>query len=115
VGGEFLNTALSKINQNARIVICGAISGYNEEVPPPGPSNYTALIIQRAKMEGFIVLDYVNQFNDAVKELSSWVKEGKIVYQEDIAEGLENAPETLLRLYSGENTGKQLLKVADPD
>jgi NADPH-dependent curcumin reductase CurA len=66
-------------------------------------------------MEGFIVLDYVNQFNDAVKELSSWVKEGKIVYQEDIAEGLENAPETLLRLYSGENTGKQLLKVADPD
>jgi NADPH-dependent curcumin reductase CurA len=115
VGGEFLNTALSKINQNARIVICGAISGYNEEVPPPGPSNYTALIIQRAKMEGFIVLDYVNQFNDAVKELSSWVKDGKIVYQEDIAEGLENAPETLLRLYSGENTGKQLLKVADPD
>jgi NADPH-dependent curcumin reductase CurA len=66
-------------------------------------------------MEGFIVLDYVNQFNDAVKELSSWVKDGKIVYQEDIAEGLENAPETLLRLYSGENTGKQLLKVADPD
>jgi NADPH-dependent curcumin reductase CurA len=66
-------------------------------------------------MEGFIVLDYVNQFNDAVKELRSWVKEGKIVYQEDIAEGLENAPETLLRLYSGENTGKQLLKVADPD
>ena len=66
-------------------------------------------------MEGFIVLDYVDQFNDAVKELSSWVKEGKIVYQEDIAEGLENAPETLLRLYSGENIGKQLLKVADPD
>jgi hypothetical protein len=66
-------------------------------------------------MEGFIVLDYVDQFNDAMKDLTSWVKEGKIVYQEDIAEGLENAPETLLRLYSGENTGKQLLKVADPD
>lgn len=115
VGGEFLNTALSKINQNARIVICGAISGYNEKVPPPGPSNYTSLIIQRAKMEGFIVLDYVDQFNDAMKDLTSWVKEGKIVYQEDIAEGLENAPETLLRLYSGENIGKQLLKVADPD
>ena len=66
-------------------------------------------------MEGFIVLDYVDQFNDAMKDLTSWVKEGKIVYQEDIAEGLENAPETLLRLYSGENIGKQLLKIADPD
>lgn len=115
VGGEFLNTSLLRIAQNARIVICGAISGYNEEVQPPGPSNYISLIIQRAKMEGFIVLDYANQFKDAVEELSTWVKEGKIVYQEDIAEGLENAPETLLRLYSGKNIGKQLLKVSDPD
>tara|TARA_B110000196_G_scaffold86116_1_gene74607 strand:+ start:89 stop:1117 length:1029 start_codon:yes stop_codon:yes gene_type:complete len=115
VGGEFLNTSLLRIAQNARIVICGAISGYNEEVQPPGPSNYISLIIQRAKMEGFIVLDYANQFKEAVEELSTWVKEGKIVYQEDIAEGLENAPETLLRLYSGKNIGKQLLKVSDPD
>jgi NADPH-dependent curcumin reductase CurA len=66
-------------------------------------------------MEGFIVLDYADQFPSAIKELMTWVKEEKIVYLEDIQEGLEQAPETLLRLYSGENFGKQLLKISDPD
>ena len=115
VGGEFLDTALMNINQSARIAICGAISGYNNETPAPGPSNYTALIIQRARMEGFIVLDYMDRFPEAIAELMQWVQEGKIVYQEDIQEGIENAPDTLLRLYTGKNIGKQLLKIADPD
>ena len=115
VGGEFLNTALININQSARIAICGAISGYNNETPAPGPSNYTSLIIQRARMEGFIVLDYMDRFPQAIGELMQWVQEGKIVYQEDIQEGIENAPDTLLRLYTGLNKGKQLLKIADPD
>ena len=115
VGGEFLNTALININQSARIAICGAISGYNNETPAPGPSNYTSLIIQRARMEGFIVLDYMDRFPQAIGELMQWVQEGKIVYQEDIQEGIENAPNTLLRLYTGLNKGKQLLKIADPD
>ena len=114
VGGEFLNTALLSINQNARVAICGAISGYNNESPAPGPSNYTALLIQRARMEGFIVLDYMDRFPEAIGELMQWVQEGKIIYQEDIQEGIENAPDTLLRLYTGQNKGKQLLKIADP-
>lgn len=115
VGGEFLDTALLNINQSARIAVCGAISGYNNETPSPGPSNYTSLIIQRARMEGFIVLDYMNKFPEAIGELMQWVQEGKIVYQEDIQEGIENAPDTLLRLYTGKNQGKQLLKIADPE
>ena len=115
VGGEFLDTALLNINQSARIAVCGAISGYNNETPSPGPSNYTSLIIQRARMEGFIVLDYMSKFPEAIGELMQWVQEGKIVYQEDIQEGIENAPDTLLRLYTGKNQGKQLLKIADPE
>jgi len=115
VGGDFLDSALKRISQNARLVICGAISGYNEEELPPGPANYRSLIVLRARMEGFIVLDYADQFPSAIKELMTWVKEEKIVYLEDIQEGLEQAPETLLRLYSGENFGKQLLKISDPD
>ena len=66
-------------------------------------------------MEGFIVLDYAKEFPKAIKQLSEWVSEGKIIYQEDIAEGLENAPDALLRLYSGKNIGKQLLKIADKE
>ena len=115
VGGDFLNIALTHINQSARIAVCGAISGYNNETPAPGPANYTALIIQRARMEGFIVLDYMDKFPEAIADLMKWVQEGKIIYQEDIQEGIENAPDTLLRLYTGKNQGKQLLKVADPD
>ena len=115
VGGEFLDTALLNINQSSRIAVCGAISGYNNETPSPGPSNYTSLIIQRARMEGFIVLDYMSKFPEAIGELMQWVQEGKIVYQEDIQEGIENAPDTLLRLYTGKNQGKQLLKIADPE
>ena len=115
MGGDFLNIALTHINQSARIAVCGAISGYNNETPAPGPANYTALIIQRARMEGFIVLDYMDKFPEAIADLMKWVQEGKITYQEDIQEGIENAPDTLLRLYTGKNQGKQLLKVADPD
>ena len=66
-------------------------------------------------MEGFIVLDYMDKFPEAISDLMQWVQEGKIIYQEDIQEGIENAPDTLLRLYTGKNKGKQLLKVADPD
>ena len=115
VGGEFLDTALTLINMNARIVLCGAISTYNNESPAPGPSNYMSLVIMRAKMEGFIVLDYLDRFPEAISSLSNWVEEGKITYLEDIQEGIENAPDTLVRLFTGQNFGKQLLKISDPD
>ena len=114
VGGVVLNEVLARINLKARIVLCGAISRYNETVLPPGPSNYFNLTPKRARMEGFIILDYVPRFPEAIEALSRWQKEGKLVQKEDVAVGLENAPRTLMRLFSGENFGKQLLKIADP-
>lgn len=115
VGGPTLEAALANIAMRARVVLCGGISsGYGTDALPPGPRNYMQLVIMRARAEGFIVLDYASRFSEAVKELAGWVAQGKIVYAEDIQEGLENAPATLRRLFEGRNLGKQLLKVADP-
>ncbi len=114
VGGVVLNEVLARINLKARIVLCGAISRYNETVLPPGPSNYFNLTPKRARMEGFIILDYIPRFPEAIEALSLWQREGKLVQKEDVAVGLENAPRTLMRLFTGENFGKQLLKIADP-
>jgi len=114
VGGEILDAALGRLAQKARVVLCGGISGYNETEPPPGPRNLMNLVIQRARMEGFIVLDYLARFGEAQADLARWLSEGRIVHQEDIQEGFENAPRTLLRLFRGENLGKQLLHLADP-
>jgi NADPH-dependent curcumin reductase len=114
VGGVVLNEVLARINLKARIVLCGAISRYNETVLPPGPSNYFNLTPKRARMEGFIILDYVPRFAEAIEALGRWQRGGKLVQKEDIALGLENAPRTLMGLFTGENFGKQLLKLADP-
>ena len=114
VGGEILDAALANLAMRGRVVVCGAIAGYNEKVPPPGPRNYLSLLVQRGRMEGFIVLDYMERAGEAVAALGQWVQEGKLRHQEDIQEGLENAPATLLRLFEGKNRGKQLLKIADP-
>ena len=114
VGGDILDAALAHIALNARVVLCGGISRYNAEEPPPGPQNYMNLIIQRARMEGFIVIDYAARFRTATQELTDWITSGKLTFQEDIQEGFENAPRTLLRLFEGKNIGKQLLKIADP-
>ena len=114
VGGVVLNEVLARINLKARIVLCGAISRYNETVLPPGPSNYFNLTPKRARMEGFIILDYVPRFPEAIEALARWQREGKLVQKEDVMVGLENAPCTLMRLFTGENFGKQLLKIADP-
>ena len=114
VGGSILELALSSITQKARGVMCGGISsGYTMERLAPGPSTIFNLIIQRARMEGFIVIDYAEQFPNAIMELAGWVAEGKITYREDIAEGLENCPGTLANLFKGKNLGKQLLKLSD--
>ena len=114
VGGEILDAALAHLAMRGRVVICGAIAGYNDKVPPPGPRNYLSLLVQRGRMEGFIILDYMDRAGEAVTALSTWVAEGKLHHEEDIQEGLENAPATLLRLFEGRNRGKQLLKIADP-
>ncbi len=113
VGGDILDAALLRINQRARVVLCGAIASYNDAEPPPGPRNLMQLVIQRARMEGFIVLDYLPRFPEAMADLAKHVAEGRIHHRVDVVEGLERAPEALLRLFSGANLGKQLVKVAD--
>ena len=114
VGGEILDAALANLAMRGRVVLCGAIAMYNERVPPPGPRNYLSLLVKRGRMEGFIVLDYMERAGEAVAALSQWVREGRIKHEQDIQVGLENAPATLLRLFDGRNRGKQLLKLADP-
>ena len=111
VGGTILNDMLSCIATNARIVICGGISRYETGSLPAGPENYFNLVFRRARMEGFIVLDWMNEFPAIRKRLAAWVKDGRLAYREDIQEGFENAPATLQRLFDGANKGKQLLKL----
>jgi NADPH-dependent curcumin reductase CurA len=113
VGGEILEAALSNLAMGARVVICGAISSYNAAGPPPGPRNYMNLLARRARMEGFVVFDYLTRTDEAMAELVPWVMEGRIRYREDVRDGLENAPEALLDLFNGGNTGKLIVKVAD--
>ena len=112
VGGETLETVISLININARILLCGGISsGYDGSPLPNGPKNLFSLIINRATMQGFLVLDYLPNSDKAIEEIATWVMEGKIQHREDIQEGIENCPQTLNRLFKGENKGKQLLKI----
>jgi len=111
VGGDTLDAALGNLARGARVVICGSISGYNLEEKPPGPRNYYNLVQKRARMQGFVILDYFPRYDEAVTQLRQWVDEGGIVWQVDVQTGFENAPRTLRRLYSGANVGKQLLRV----
>jgi len=92
-------------------MLCGGISGYNATEPQPGPRNILNLVVQRATMQGFLVLDYLPESQEAVEKLAGLVMEGKIKHLEDIQEGLENCPQTLNRLFTGENFGKQMLKL----
>jgi NADPH-dependent curcumin reductase CurA len=113
VGGEILDAVLGQINLHARIALCGAISQYNTAELSPGPRNFINLIPQRGRVEGFILLDYRDRFVDAILQLGQWVQEGRIRYAEDIVDGLENAPAAFRRLFTGENTGKLIVKVAE--
>ena len=112
VGGEILDAVLARIARGARVVLCGAISGYNLETPPAGPRNYFNLVLQRGRMEGFILLDHVARFGEASEALGRWLAAGHIRHRVDVQEGFENAPRTFLRLFRGENFGKQLLRIA---
>lgn len=111
VGGDILEAALGCLAQKARVALCGGISSYNSEEAPPGPRSLMSLIGTRSRMEGFLILDYEAQFPQAVKEMSEWIADGRLVVQEDMQKGFENAPKTFLRLFSGQNRGKQLLKL----
>lgn len=111
VGGDILNSCLGQLALRGRIVLCGAISTYNDRSRPVGPSNYRNLIGRRGRMEGFIILDYAARFPEAQAVLANWLSEGKLVHSEHVVAGLENAPDALNLLFSGGNTGKVVVRL----
>lgn len=115
VGGDILNTVLTRLNRRGRVVLCGAISQINEGELPPGPSNYLQLLSKSARMEGFTTFDFVERYDEARAELAGWIRDGKLKYRDDIVEGLDQAPTHLLRLFNGEHRGKLMVKLADPE
>jgi hypothetical protein len=115
VGGEILDIVLTRLARHARIVICGSISQYNNEGPSRGPANYMTLLVDRARMEGFVVFDYARRYAEAAQEMAGWIADGRLRSLEHIVTGIERFPETLLSLYSGENFGKLILSVGDEE
>jgi NADPH-dependent curcumin reductase CurA len=113
VGGEILDAALDQIAFFGRVVLCGAISGYTNFEQRHGIRNTHQLVVRRGTMRGFLVFDYLDRAMEAIAELAGWAAAGKIKSELDVVEGLENAPEALNRLFTGQNVGKQLVKVAD--
>ena len=113
VGGDILDAVLAQLARGARVVICGAISQYNSTTGIKGPSNYLSLLINSARMEGFIVFNYAPRYGEAAREMAGWIAAGKLKSKEDVVEGFQTFPETLLKLFRGENFGKLMLKVGD--
>lgn len=111
VGGEILDAALANLNLGARVVVCGAVSQYNDMANMYAPKNYLQLLITRSRMEGFIVFDYQKRYPEGAKAMAGWLAEGKLKHKEDIVEGFENFPSTLRKLFTGDNFGKLILKV----
>ena len=111
VGGEILDIVLTRINLKARIVICGAISQYNNTVPVKGPSNYLSLLVNRARMEGIVVFDYAPRYKEGAAQMGQWLREGKLLSKEHVEVGIDHFPEVLGKLFRGENFGKLVLKV----
>jgi NADPH-dependent curcumin reductase CurA len=112
VGGEILDDVLAKINRKARIIICGAISQYNNTTAVQGPKNYLSLLVNRARMEGIVVFDYADRYHLAVAEMATYLKDGRMKSKEDVVAGLQTFPDALLKLFNGENFGKLVLQVA---
>ena len=113
VGGDILDTVLTRINRSARIIICGAISQYNNTTAVQGPKNYLSLLVNRARMEGIVVFDYAPRYHLAVAEMASYLKDGRMKSKEDVVVGLNTFPETLINLFNGSNFGKLVLQVAE--
>ena len=111
VGGDILDACLGQLAMRGRIVLCGAISSYNADAPPKGPSNVYNLIIQRGRMEGFLVLDYLDRFAAAQIEMAGWVAEGVLHHKVHVVEGIEHATDALNLLFTGGNTGKVIVRL----
>ena len=113
VGGDILDDVLTQINLRARIVICGAISQYNNTTAVKGPSNYLSLLVNRARMEGIVVFDNIKEYPVAKKDIAGWIQSGELTVKDHIVEGIETFPETLMMLFNGKNFGKLVLKVGE--
>ena len=112
VGGDILDTVLAQMNFRGRVAICGLISAYNATSPVPGPYNFRSILVNRLRVQGFIVFDFIKKYPEAYEKLGTWHKEGKLTFKEDVREGgLEAFPDVLKMLYTGENFGKLILKV----
>ena len=111
VGGEILEAALAKLRMNSKVVICGAISQYNNKSKMKGPSNYLSLLVNRATMKGMVVFDYKNDYPMAIKQISEWFEQGKLKSNESIFEGIDNFYEIFLKLFNGNKRGKLILKI----
>jgi NADPH-dependent curcumin reductase CurA len=114
VGGSILETLIGHMARQGRIVLCGMISGYNDERPSPGPSNLFELVARSIRMEGFLAFDYLPKFGEARRDLENWLDAGTLKAFVDVQEGFENIPKTFMRIFTGANLGKQMLKIADP-
>jgi NADPH-dependent curcumin reductase CurA len=111
VGGEILDNVLALINLKGRIVLCGLISQYNADRPVPGPYNFANILVRRARVEGFIVLDYLDRGQEAMTELGKWLMEGRIKYRVEVIEGIEQAPRAVNKLFDGSHQGKLIIKL----
>ncbi len=116
VGGDILDAALAHLRRGARVAICGAISQYNAEGRRVGPANYMSLLVNRARMQGFLVFDYADRYAEAAVEMAGWLREGRLQSREHIVKGsVADFPATLLMLFAGENTGKLVLQINDEE
>lgn len=113
VGGDISDAAMRLINTRARVGVCGQISQYNAEQPDAGPRWFGQLVVRQAKVEGFLVTQFTERYDEGLKQLSGWLREKRLKYREDIVEGLENAPEAFIGMMEGRNIGKQLVKIAE--
>ena len=112
VGGETLNEVLARINDHARIVLCGAISQYNSAQPEPGPANIVNAISRRALLQGFIILDHMDRGAEATAQMAQWIADGRLTSRTYVLEGLESAPTALMQLFTGDNLGKTLVHLS---
>lgn len=113
VGGDIMDQVIGRLNDFSRMPLCGLISSYNATEPVPGPYNFANLLMRRTLVKGFIVIDYYSRFAEGIEAMSKWLMEGKIVFETDVVQGLENAPASLERLFSGKNLGKLVVQASD--
>jgi hypothetical protein len=108
-----MDAVIARLNDFSRMPLCGLISTYNDTEPTPGPYNFANLLMRRTLVKGFIVIDYYDRFAEGIQAMAGWLMEGKLKFETDVVEGLEHAPASLERLFTGKNLGKLVVRVSD--